>query len=130
MFIDQDFVRSLEYGMPPTSGIGIGIDRLVMLMTGQVAIQEVLLFPTMKPEKVVRRDKPEKFVALGVPEEWVPAVQKAGCLTAGALAEIVPGKFFQELCGINKKYKLGLKNPAMSDIEAWVSAAAATAEAE
>jgi len=130
MFIDQDFVRALEYGMPPTSGIGIGIDRLVMLMTGQVAIQEVLLFPTMKPEKVIKRDKIERFVAVGVPEEWVPAVQKAGCLTVGALAEVVPGKFFQELCGINKKYKLELKNPSMADIEAWMNAAAATAVAE
>jgi lysyl-tRNA synthetase class 2 len=127
MFIDQDFVRALEYGMPPTSGIGIGIDRLVMLMTGQTTIQEVLLFPTMKPEKVARRDKAERFVAVGVPAEWVPVVQKAGYLTVVALGAAVPGKLFQEVCGVNKKYKLELKNPAQTDVEQWVNAAAADA---
>jgi lysyl-tRNA synthetase class 2 len=127
MFIDQDFVRSLEYGMPPTSGIGIGIDRLVMLMTGQTTIQEVLLFPTMKPEKAPRRDKAERFVAVGVGEEWVPVLQKAGYLTVAALGAATPGKVFQEICGINKKYKLELKNPAQADVEQWVAAAAADA---
>jgi lysyl-tRNA synthetase class 2 len=127
MFIDQDFVRSLEYGMPPTSGIGIGIDRLVMLMTGQTTIQEVLLFPTMKPEKVARRDKAERFVAVGVGEEWVAVLQKAGYLTVAALGAATPGKLFQEICGINKKYKLELKNPAQADVEQWVAAAAAAA---
>jgi lysyl-tRNA synthetase class 2 len=128
MFIDQDFVRSLEYGMPPTSGIGIGIDRLVMLMTGQTTIQEVLLFPTMKPEKVAKRDKAEKFVSVGVAEEWVPALQKAGYLTVAALGEAVAGKLFQELCGLNKKYKLELKNPAQTEVEQWITSAAAAAQ--
>jgi lysyl-tRNA synthetase class 2 len=127
MFIDQDFVRSLEYGMPPTSGIGIGIDRLVMLMTGQTTIQEVLLFPTMKPEKAPRRDKAERFTAVGVGEEWVAVLQKAGYLTVAALGAAAPGKVFQEICGINKKYKLELKNPAQIDVEQWVAAAAASA---
>jgi lysyl-tRNA synthetase class 2 len=98
-----------------------------MLMTGQTTIQEVLLFPTMKPEKVARRDKAERFVAVGVPAEWVPVVQKAGYLTVVALGAAVPGKLFQEVCGVNKKYKLELKNPAQTDVEQWVNAAAADA---
>ena len=122
MIIDADFIRALEYGMPPTSGMGIGMDRLCMLMTGQQAIQEVLLFPTMRPEKVEKRDKPEAFTAIGVPEEWVAPLQKAGVLTVEALASAVPGKLFQELCGINKKFKLGLKNPTPEVIESWIAA--------
>ncbi|MDE6079936.1 MAG: lysine--tRNA ligase [Duncaniella sp.] len=127
MIIDADFVRALEYGMPPTSGMGMGIDRLVMLMTGQSTIQEVLFFPQMRPEKTVRRDRPEAFVAIGVPEEWVAPVQKAGFLTVEALAGAVPGKLVQELLGINKKYKLQLKNPTPDVVGAWVEAAAAAA---
>ena len=127
MIIDADFVRALEYGMPPTSGMGMGIDRLVMLMTGQSTIQEVLFFPQMRPEKTVRRDRPEAFVAIGVPEEWVAPVQKAGFLTVEALAGAVPGKLVQELLGINKKYKLQLKNPTPDVVGAWVEAAATAA---
>ncbi|MDE6397383.1 MAG: DUF4332 domain-containing protein, partial [Muribaculaceae bacterium] len=126
MIIDQDFVRALEYGMPPTSGMGIGIDRLVMVMTGQTTIQEVLFFPTMRPEKVEHRDREEAYTAVGVPAEWVPAVQKAGMLTVAALAGAAPGKLVQELIGLNKKYKLGLKNPTMEEASAWVEAAKAT----
>ena len=85
MFIDMDFVRALEYGMPPTSGMGIGIDRLVMLMTGQTTIQEVLFFPQMRPEKTVKKDAPEKYALLGIPAEWVPAIQKAGFVTVEML---------------------------------------------
>ncbi|MDE6854408.1 MAG: lysine--tRNA ligase [Muribaculaceae bacterium] len=124
MIIDADFIRALEYGMPPTSGMGIGMDRLVMLMTGQTAIQEVLLFPQMRPEKVEKRDSAEAFAAVGVPEEWVAPLQKAGVLTVAALAEAVPGKLFQDLCGINKKNKLGLKNPGAEGVAAWIEAAA------
>ncbi len=120
MIIDGDFIRALEYGMPPTSGMGIGMDRLVMLMTGQTAIQEVLLFPQMRPEKVEKRDKAEAFVAVGVPEEWVAPLQKAGVLTVAALTDAVAGKLFQDLCGVNKKYKLGLKNPTPQEIEVWI----------
>ncbi len=125
MIIDKDFIRALEYGMPPTSGMGIGMDRLVMLMTGQTTIQEVLLFPQMRPEKVERRDKEEAFTALGVAAEWYAPLQKAGVLTVEALAEAAPGKLHQELCGINKKYKLGLANPSQDTVKAWVEAAAA-----
>ena len=123
MIIDNDFIRALEYGMPPTSGIGIGIDRLTMLMTGQTTIQEVLLFPQMRPEKVIPRDKEEKFVAVGVPTEWVPAVQKAGCLTVEALGNAGAGKLHQELCGLNKKFKLELKNPTIDEVKAWIEGA-------
>ncbi len=120
MIIDKDFIRALEYGMPPTSGMGIGMDRLVMLMTGQTTIQEVLFFPQMRPEKVVKRDKAEAFTAIGVPEAWVAALQKAGCLTVESLAEAKPGKLHQDLCGLNKKYKLELPNPSQDDVAAWV----------
>ena len=120
MFIDQDFVRALEYGMPPTSGMGIGMDRLVMLMTGQSTIQEVLLFPQMRPEKVAKRDSADKFVAIGVPEEWVEVIQKAGYLTVESMKDANPGKLMQEICGLNKKYKLELKNPSNDDIAAWI----------
>ena len=120
MIIDKDFIRALEYGMPPTSGMGIGIDRLVMLMTGQTTIQEVLFFPQMRPEKVAKRDREEAFTAIGVPAEWVPAVQKAGCLTVESLAEAKPGKLHQDLCGLNKKYKLELANPSQEDVAGWV----------
>ena len=130
MIIDNDFIRAVEYGMPPTSGIGIGIDRLTMLMTGQTTIQEVLLFPQMRPEKVIPRDKEEKFVAVGVPAEWVPAVQKAGYLTVEALGGASAGKLHQELCGLNKKYKLELKNPVIDEVKEWIAAAAPQATEE
>ena len=126
MIIDQDFLRALQYGMPPTSGIGIGIDRLVMFMTGKTAIQDVLLFPQMRPEKVPARDKVEAYTALGIPEEWVAPIQKAGLLTVAALGALEkPGKLFQDLLDINKKYKLGYKVPVVDEVKKWVEAAAA-----
>ena len=124
MFIDQDFLRALQFGMPPTSGIGIGIDRLVMLMTGQTTIQEVLFFPQMRPEKTVKKDAVDKYVALGIDEAWVPALQKAGYLTVDTLKEVNPNKLRQELCEMNKKYKLELQNPAAEEVEAWIANAA------
>ncbi|MBR5102063.1 MAG: lysine--tRNA ligase, partial [Muribaculaceae bacterium] len=125
MIIDQDFLRALQYGMPPTSGIGIGIDRLVMFMTGKSTIQDVLLFPQMRPENVAKRDKEEAFTALGIPAEWVAPIQKAGFLTVAALGALEkPGKLFQDLLDINKKYKLGYKNPMADEVKAWVEAAA------
>ena len=120
MFIDMDFVRSLEYGMPPTSGMGLGMDRLVMLMTGQVAIQEVLFFPQMKPEKAAKKDGPEKFVARGIPEEWVPVVQKVGIVMVADLKDLNPNKFHQDICGLNKKHKLELTNPSKEEVAVWI----------
>ena len=124
MIIDQDFIRALEYGMPPTSGMGIGMDRLVMLMTGQTTIQEVLFFPQMRPEKTQRRDKEEAFTALGIASEWVAPLYKAGVYTVELLGTQTAGKLHQELCGINKKYKLGFKNPTVEEVEQWITAAA------
>ena len=120
MFIDQDFLRALEYGMPPTAGIGIGMDRLAMLMTNQNTIQEVLLFPQMRPEKVQKRDSEASYTQNGIPAEWVAPLQKAGYLTVSSLAEAQPCKLHQELCGINKKYKLNLANLTIDEISAWI----------
>lgn len=124
MFIDQDFLRALEYGMPPTSGMGIGMDRLTMFLTGQESIQEVLFFPQMRPEKTVKKDSAEKYVAVGINKDWVPALQKAGYLTVESLKEANPNKVRQELCEINKKYKLELENPTAEDVAGWIENAA------
>ena len=119
MVIDQDFLRALQYGMPPTSGIGIGIDRLVMLMTGNSAIQEVLFFPQMKPEKKVVKDGPEKYAEIGVPAEWVEPLQKLGFDMVAKLKDANVNKLHQDLCGYNKKNKLGLTNPTKEAVEGW-----------
>src|SRR5574344_1418382 len=121
MIIDQDFLRALQYGMPPTSGIGIGIDRLVMLMTGQSTIQEVLLFPQMKPAQVQKKDDTNKFLALGVAPEWIEPLQKLGFDMVDKLKGQNPNKLHQDLCGYNKKNKLGLANPAKELVEKWIS---------
>ncbi|MDR0815776.1 MAG: lysine--tRNA ligase [Bacteroidales bacterium] len=120
MFIDMDFVRALEYGMPPTSGMGIGVDRLVMLMTNQTTIQEVLLFPQMKPEKKPQTDAVEDYVAAGIPIEWVAPLQQLGFQTVESLKTAAAGKLFNDLCGYNKKNKLGLKNPTPEEVKTWV----------
>ena len=106
--------------MPPTSGIGIGIDRLTMLMTGKAFIQEVLFFPQMRPEKVTPKDAPAKFIELGIPEEWVPVIQKAGYNQVADMAEVNPQKLHMDICGINKKYKLELANPSVNDVAGWI----------
>ena len=120
MIIDKDFVRALEYGMPPTSGMGMGMDRLVMLMTGQPTIPEVLFFPQMKPEKKPVKDTNDKYTAIGIAEEWIEPLQKMGYDQVAKLKGLNPNKLFQDMCGYNKKNKLGLQNPAKEDIENWV----------
>jgi lysyl-tRNA synthetase, class II len=120
MFIDHDFVRALEYGMPTCSGMGIGIDRLTMFLTNQPSIQDVLFFPQMKPEPNTRKDSVEAFVAKGIPAEWVPVLEKMGHSTIASLTSLKPGKLFNDLCGYNKKNKLGLNNPTMEDVTSWV----------
>jgi lysyl-tRNA synthetase class 2 len=120
MIIDQDFLRALQYGMPPTSGIGIGIDRLVMLMTGKSTIQEVLFFPQMRPEKKVPKSTAEEFAAIGVEADWVPVLYKCGYNLTSDLKGVNPQKIQMDICGINKKYQLGLKNPSVGDIAAWI----------
>jgi lysyl-tRNA synthetase class 2 len=121
MFIDQDFLRALQYGMPPVSGIGIGMDRLVMLMTGQTTIQEVLFFPQMRPEKMAPKDSDSKFLELGVPNEWIPLLRKAGYNLLADMKEVNPQKLQMDICGVNKKFKLGLTNPKVEEVTDWIS---------
>lgn len=118
MIIDQDFLRALQYGMPPTFGIGIGIDRLVMLMTGKFAIGEVMLFPQMKPEAKQPRSSKAEWGSIGVPEEWIPLYNKAGYYQLSDLKDVKAQKLQQDVCGVNKKYKLGLENPKVEEFQA------------
>ncbi|WP_288606810.1 lysine--tRNA ligase [uncultured Paraprevotella sp.] len=121
MFIDQDFLRALQYGMPPTSGIGIGIDRLVMLMTGQTTIQEVLFFPQMRPEKKIPKDSADKYAAIGVAEALVPVLQKAGYNLVSDMKDINPQKLQQQVGEVIKKYKLDIEKPSVNDVAEWIS---------
>ena len=124
MIIDQDFLRALQYGMPPTSGIGIGIDRLVMLMTGKTFIQEVLFFPQMKPEKKVPQSTAQEWAAVGIAEEWVPVLRKAGFNLVQNIASEKAQGLQQKIGDIVKKYKLDMQKPSVTDIQSWIDSAA------
>ena len=120
MIIDQDFLRALQYGMPPTSGIGIGIDRLVMLLTGKFAIGEVMLFPQMKPEKKAPKDSDEKFIQLGISPDIIPILRKCSYNMVSTLQDANPQKIQMQIGEVIKKYKLDITKPSVADITAWI----------
>ncbi len=120
MFIDMDFVRALEYGMPTCSGMGMGIDRLTMFMTDQPSIQDVLFCPQMRPERNALKDGDDKFTAAGIPAEWVAVLRKMGFETLEGLRKVSAGKLFNDMCGYNKKNKAGLKNPSPDEVKTWL----------